>query len=112
MNNEQARESGQAQQQPRKRKCGRKNRQEQEEHDGLMKQFMAQFFTDSSCAALKSFCRFNKIMELYQGLYRAVQGNSTLKRISEGQLRRQSQHQDEALSLIEQRYPENAEENV
>ena len=48
---------GQSQREPRKRKRGRKSREECKEHNGIMKHFLMQYFTDSECPSLLAFCR-------------------------------------------------------
>ena len=91
--------------QRKKRKRGRKSNAERQEHEELMHHFLIGFFSDQSCPSLRGYCRVNEAMHLRGSMRQFIGAHPRLKQIANGDRRTQSDYRQEALAIIQRRYP-------
>ena len=66
---------------------------------------MIEFFTDRSCPSLRGFCRSHDIMNLYSTMNQFISKTPRLRHILKFDRRIESDLQQDALELIQRRYP-------
>ena len=89
----------------KKRKRGRKSKTEQREYDEIMHHFLIGYFTDQSCPSLRGFCREHGVEHLRKNMRVFIAANPRLQHIAVGERRNRSEHQREALAIVQRRYP-------
>ena len=70
-----------------------------------MHHFLIGYFTDTECPSLRGYCSDHEIKHLRKSMLRFINGKQRLRTIAEGNRRTRAKHRQEALVLIQRRYP-------
>ena len=95
---------------PPPKKRGRKTNEDQEAHDYMVKHIALAFFMDSECRTVHFLCKSRDMEFIRYSLTRLILSEPRLKHISQGERRKDRTLVDEAVQIIERRYPPKKDE--